>query len=309
MSPADFMKEGTENMITFERFSQMVVERLKELAEGRFQVQIDEMMKNNGVKRVGITAVRENCSISPVIYLDKFYAAYKCCDCTIDEAVQSVYELLKIHTEKVPVKINAHDLLNWDKIKPHIFARLINAEWNRELLEKVPHKRVMDLAEVYYVKAAGKNENDGIGSILIYHEHGKMWDVGQADLHEAACNNMATEKSAFVSMEEIIGELTGNLIPGSCGMYVLTNGDRIYGASEILKEDTLCGIAEQMQDDFIILPSSVHEVIVIPDKDDEYAGLAEMVREINATQLAPDEILSNHVYRYDRTRKELSIAA
>lgn len=296
-------------MIVFEEFILMVVERLKELAEGRFQVQIDEMMKNNGVKQVGITAVRENCSISPVIYLDKFYAAYKCCDCTIDEVVQRVYELLKIHTEKVPVKINVHDLLNWDKIKPHIFARLINAEWNRELLEKIPHKRIMDLAEVYYVKAAGKNDKDGIGSILIYHEHGKIWDVGQADLHEAACNNMATEKSAFVSMEEIIGEMTGNLIPGSCGMYVLTNGDRIYGASEILKEDTLCGIAEQMQDDFIILPSSVHEVIVIPEKGDEYAGLAEMVREINATQLAPDEILSNHVYRYDRITKELSIAA
>lgn len=296
-------------MITFEEFAQIIVARVEELAEGRIQVRIDEILKNNGLKLLGVVAAREDTDVSPVIYLDKFYAGYKNGVCTIDEIVQKVHDLLELHSEKVPVEIKVSDFLSWDKMKPHIFARLINAEWNRELLEKIPHRRVMDLAEVYYVKAAGKNKKDGIGSILIYHEHGKIWNVGEADLHEAASNNMIAEQSAFVSMEEIIGELTGNLIHGSCGMYVLTNGDRIYGASEILKEDTLCSIAEQMQDDFIILPSSVHEVIVIPKKDDEYARLAEMVRETNATQLAPDEILSNHVYRYDRTTKEISIAA
>ena len=92
-------------------------------------------------------------------------------------------------------------------------------------------------------------------------------------------------------------------------MYVLTNQSRLYGAAELLDGNMLKRIAEQLQGDYMILPSSVHELIVLKDTDRPHNELADMVKEINSTCLAPDEVLSNHVYRYDRKTREVSIAA
>ena len=69
-------------------------------------------------------------------------------------------------------------------------------------------------------------------------------------------------------------------------------------------------IAEKVGKDFYLLPSSIHEALVVPDRPDmEVDSLAAMVREVNATQVAKDEQLSDHVYRYDYDNHSLVIAA
>jgi hypothetical protein len=93
------------------------------------------------------------------------------------------------------------------------------------------------------------------------------------------------------------------------GMYILTNQEGNFGAAELLRRDILCDIADRLQSDIIILPSSIHELIVIPDENGDNEELARMVKEINITQVAVDEVLSDHVYRYERENKAVSIAA
>lgn len=220
-----------------------------------------------------------------------------------------MYALLGQHSGKSLEQFNVDDFQNWDKTKTHIFAKLINAQMNKELLEDVPHRILMDLAEVFYVKVYG-NQMEGFGTILIRNEHKAFWKVDEATLHEAALVNMAADQTEFTSMENLLSHSSEELEFEGGGMYILTNSSKLFGASELLKKDILHNIAEKLQDNLIILPSSTHELIILSEKDapsEEKA--ADMVKEINATCLAPNEVLSNHVYRFERSTQAVSIAA
>ena len=92
-------------------------------------------------------------------------------------------------------------------------------------------------------------------------------------------------------------------------MYVLTNADKMNGANSILDAKTMEDISEKIGGDFYILPSSLHEVIILPDTpemDKDY--LEHMVQDINAGQVAPEDKLSDHVYMYDSVEKEIVLA-
>ena len=91
--------------------------------------------------------------------------------------------------------------------------------------------------------------------------------------------------------------------------YVMTNKRRKYGASILLFEDELASVAEKMHGDFYILPSSVHEVLAVPEdlmKDQE---LKEMVKNINDSEVAEEEILSYTIYKYNCRTGEVEVAA
>ena len=296
-------------MITFEEFTQVVMEGLQKLVGNGCQIRRAESLKNNGLKRTGITAVREEGNVFPVIYLEQFYNDYKFEDCTINEVVEKVHALLEQHSGKTLDQFNVDDFQDWDKTKTHVFAKLINAQMNKELLKDVPHRILMDLAEVFYVKVYG-NQVEGFGTILIRNEHKTFWKVDEAILHETALANMDADQTEFTSMENLLSHSSEELEFEGSGMYILTNSSKIFGASELLKKDILHNIAEKLQDNLIILPSSTHELIILSEKDapsEEKA--ADMVKEINATCLAPNEVLSNHVYRYERLTQAVSIAA
>ncbi|MDY5101513.1 MAG: DUF5688 family protein [Agathobacter sp.] len=296
-------------MITFEEFTQVVMEGLQQLVGNGCQIRKAQSLRNNGLKRTGITAVREEGNVFPVIYLEQFYNDYKFEDCTINEIVEKVHALLEQHSGKTLDEFNVDDFQDWDKTKTHVFAKLINAKMNKELLEDVPHRILMDLAEVFYVKVYG-NQMEGFGTILIRNEHKAFWKVDVATLHETALANMDSDETEFTSMENLLGHSSEELEFEGSGMYILTNSSKIFGASELLKKDILHNIAEKLQDNLIILPSSTHELIILSEKDapsEEKA--ADMVKEINATCLAPNEVLSNHVYRYERLTQAVSIAA
>ena len=91
-------------------------------------------------------------------------------------------------------------------------------------------------------------------------------------------------------------------------MYVLTNTQKLYGAGCMLYPGLLEAISEKLDADLYLLPSSIHEVILLPAESRIcQKELAEMVDSINRTELAADEILSSSVYYYSRTQQALSI--
>ena len=91
-------------------------------------------------------------------------------------------------------------------------------------------------------------------------------------------------------------------------MYVLTNAIRQYGAISFLQEGTLQQISEKLQEDFFLLPSSVHEVILVKAAGLCAASLNEMIQDINETNVLPEDVLSDHAYFYSCSRKELLCA-
>jgi len=93
-------------------------------------------------------------------------------------------------------------------------------------------------------------------------------------------------------------------------MYVITNQERYFGAAVLLYKDVFKNFATEKEEDLYILPSSTHEVIVIPASLAQYQGikgLKEMVKEVNSTHVEPEEFLSDNIYFYDRQTDSIKI--
>ena len=89
-------------------------------------------------------------------------------------------------------------------------------------------------------------------------------------------------------------------------MYVLTNREKLYGASAMLYSEKMKGLADRLGSDLLILPCSTHEVLLLPDDcDHDYEPYKKMVHAVNTTQVDPEEILSFNLYRYDRDKAEI----
>ena len=306
-----------DNMMNFEEFTESMLKRVSKKAEGTFDAMIKTVTKNNGVRLTGIMAEAEGCSCAPCVYLDDYYGMYANKEMKLSEAADEVYSLLKKHLQNAK-GISISGFTNWVNIRENVRAKLINAEQNEEELKKVPHRMFLDLAVVYYVTVSGCGD-EKLGTILICNEHMEMWGQEEENLYRTAMLNMRSDgRPDFSGIKDVIKNISpdadcflndrGHLL--CTGMYVLTNRSRRFGASEILDKSTLRTIADKVGDGFIVLPSSIHELIILePDDAAEYGKLADMVKEVNSTQVDVGERLSDHVYVYNRSEEALKVAA
>lgn len=304
-------------MMNFERFKEAILAEIQKKADGTFNAMIKNVTKNNGIKLTGITVEAEGCNVAPCVYLDNFYEEYENGEMKLSEAADEICRLFKKHLNDAR-DINISGFLDWGNVKGSIYAKMVNTKQNKELLEKTPHRLFLDMAVVYYVVVDGFAA-EGIGTIHIRNEHMEMWGQNERDLYRVAISNMRSDgEPCFDSMETVIknimpeatGFRRGGKRQSDMGMYVLTNRRKFFGASEILDKNTLRTIADWLGDGFIVLPSSVHEVIILPSKNKkEYEELAEMVQEVNRTQVSVEERLSDHVYAYCRNEDSLKVVA
>ena len=304
-------------MMSFEEFTDHILQEICVRADGAFQVKKHDVTQNNNVKQTGITVMKEGVDIEPCVYLDELYREYEADGMKLDEIVDEVYRLILKYEEDMP-DVDISVFQNWETIRDDIYPKLVNAEQNKELLEKIPHRNFMDLAVVYYAIARDHARED-IGTVLIYNGHMEIWGQEEENLYQTAMRNMRADGEAdFVTLESVVKHiLRGITLPDDeskdlrrKNMYILTNHRRRFGAAEILDKKTLRTIADQIGDRFIVLPSSVHEAIVLPPKEEaEYGRLADMVREVNDTQVDVEERLSDHVYVYSRDEEMLKIVA
>ncbi len=304
-------------MMSFEEFTEDVLKEIRAKVGGAFQIKEHNVIKNNNVKRAGIAVMKNEEDIGPCVYLDAFYREYESDGMKFDEIVDEVYRLILKHEDDDALDFDISGFKRWETVRENVHAKLINAEQNEELLEKIPHRIFMDLAVVYYVVARDHAQED-IGTILIHNGHMEMWGQEEENLYREAMINMRTDGEADLTDIRTIAEcIMGISFPEKDGndsrdtdMYVLTNQCRRFGAAEILDKKTLRMVADQVGDGFIVLPSSVHETIVLPSKEEaEYGRLADMVQAVNDTMVEAEERLSNHVYVYSRDEEMLKIVA
>ena len=298
-----------------EKFVEKVLKKVMEKAGGSLRVQIVPANKNNGVTLTGITASRPGSSGGACIYLDGYYEDY--CDnhITLDGVTEDVYGKLMGHCNDLD-GVDMRVLWDWEAAKSHIHAKLVNREMNRELLKKVPCRDFLDLAVIYYVTVDGFME-DGTAAFTVSDKNMEVWKKEEDDLYQMAVSNMRLDgEPIFEDMEKIIHHIMPDAIFDlGVGIpkfrsYVLTNPQKVFGAVELLDGDTLKGIGDKLGSDFAVLPSSMHESIIIPaDMRVSYQELASIVRSVNVESVAVEERLSDHVYLYERGEGVLKIAA
>ena len=89
-------------------------------------------------------------------------------------------------------------------------------------------------------------------------------------------------------------------------MYVLSNKSRVEGAACMLYPNLIQDFAEAIQSSFYIIPSSIHELLLLPTKHfEESQEVTSMIQEINDTQVSVEEILSYSLYLYDREEQKI----
>ena len=279
----------------------------KEIAEilGK-EVQYKEADKLNNTKHYGLTILEPGSNIAPTLYLEQFYDMYL----ETGNWRETINQIIALYqSDSFPKCLDMEWLKDFDKVQGLIFHKLINFESNTALLAKVPFTRYLDFAIVYCIHY--ENTEIGDGSILIHNSHLKLWNRTTQDLARLAEKNTPRLYPLSIStMEDTIQECIGCPVPTEDvpAMFVMSNKPRVNGAISILYKDSLKNFSSGLHSDVVILPSSVHEVILLPLLEHEgFKEFRDMVYEVNRSQLSKEEFLSDNVYLYRRSTDSIEI--
>ncbi len=292
--------------MNYETFKTSTVTSLQKYFGDHVTVSLHSVTKNNNIQLDGLTIQQPSVNIAPTVYLNYYYEDYlsgKTLSSILDDIIASYQDNLP------KVNMDLSFFTDYSKVKYHIIYKLIHYEQNLELLEDVPHFRFLDLAVVFCCFLP--NTPNGNATILIHNHHLDFWGVTADLLYELAIKNTPILLPyELKSMGEVLKSMCQEFPAVSCDpdvlsdlpmMYVLSNKIKLYGASAILYPDVLSDFAKSQNSDLYILPSSIHEVLLIPkDEHTNVSDLNQIIQEVNASQVLEEEILSNHVYFFER---------
>lgn len=200
---------------------------------------------------------------------------------------------------------------SYAKARKDLFIRVHNAERSRELLEHVPHRNVEDLAVTCHIRVYLPGR--GMGSTVVTNEMMDCFGVSAEKLYEDAVQNSQKIFPAKAApMETILFGVPEEeaMKDDQMPMVVLTNRSKVFGASALFYPDEMAQLAEKMGGSYFILPSSIHEVIAIPDDGSmKVKDLEQMVTEINAGQVELKDQLSDHVYHFNARERTFELAS
>lgn len=289
--------------MNYQEFLTTIRSQLSLRIDADMKLDIRSFTKNNGTQYDGLILLRPDRNVSPAIYLMPYYHRYLEGVC-----LEDIYEdiLHTYHANEPESDFDTSCFTDFTRAGEHIVMRLVSFQKNEELLKDVPHFRYQDLAVIFYFLLHADAENQA--NILIHNHHLDLWNITKDTLYTLAKKN--TPKllpPQLVPMKSILQEMhllpESQLAEPSPPLYVLTNEYRTNGATVLLYEGLLKEIADLFEKDLIILPSSIHEVLLLAaDASDrhELSHYTDMVKEVNASHLTDEEILSDHAYYYCR---------
>lgn len=312
----------------FKAFTESIQDMIKEFLPSDFKDATVELVQHKKLNEqyTGLTVQKENQVAVPTINLEALYEAYDSDRISLIEAVTQAAAMVQMQPEGF--EVDSLRITDYDTTKHKLFIRVSNAEKNQEMLQDAPHMLREDLAITYHI-AVSMDDDAGIASTLVNNHLMNMYGITQEQLHEDAMKSspilfpatvtsmgevmkgimMADMKEAGMDqemMDAILSDIPSEDVP----MTVVTNEQGINGASTLFYPDLMDRLADRLGGDYFILPSSVHETLVVPDDGKmSFLELRSMVTEINATQVRPSERLTDEVYHYDSKDKVFEKAA
>lgn len=305
--------------MVYTAFLDTLTEALQEKLGPSHTLTIHPVLKNNGVRLDGLCVDSRELQLSPTIYLNPYYDQY-CEGMTLEEITDDILDLFRANPPSGCIAPS--EILDFEKMRPRIMMKLIHASSNRDLLADVPHIPYLDLAIVFYLFL--ERSDSGQMTAMICNQHCDIWNKSNQDLLRLALANTpviypAQLRSMNTVMKEIAMQSMGDRYDEQLldrlldsedtpPLYVLTNQSGIFGASCMLYRSVLKNFADYLKSDLIIIPSSIHEVLITPDGDGvSYEILNEMIAEINSSDVPAEDILSDHIYLYSRADGRISL--
>ena len=218
-------------------------------------------------------------SVIPALNITEAFRKYEI-GVPFDEVME---KLADIRMNASLPNFNKEDMFDYEKIKDRILPRLINTAANQEYLADKPHRDIEDLSLVYAVRIS--EDDQGFSEAVITNDLANMWEVSDQELHDKAMENIAERPPVFQNIESVL-----------------------FGAVMAVNPKTMDRIAAKFGDVYVI-PSSVDETLIVPKSAvDDVQELAKIVRQVNDSEVRPEDQLSNNVYEYDSETHTLKIA-
>lgn len=295
-----------------EEFVEAVVDEIKNIVGDNAEVRHNEIRKNNGLVLNGITIQMPGETVTPTVYIENFVDD----EHAREDYIKGIHRIAKEiictiaehRNNPIITEFNVDKFMDFEYAKDNLHIRLVNYKANEEMLREMPYEKFLDLAIICCVNVV----NNGV--IKISNELLKTYGISKETLFEIAKENAPKlEPAVGANMEEIIFGLIGR--PNKLGkfnlnsrMYVLSNKSGVYGAAIMLYNEVLDELASQVDSDLIVIPSSVHELILMPYENGmDIEAITEMIQDVNNTEVYLEEILSNHAYIYNRFTKQIEM--
>lgn len=291
----------------FMEFTEQLRTEVEKLCGGSADVKIQMRTGNNGVVYTALNIAKLGERMSPVIHVDAYYENCMEGHMSVRTAAE---EICGTFSDSQMPLFGDELSEEFEKIKNRITYSLVDYGRNKEMLKNTPYIPYCDLAIIFCLSV---RSSMGRATAILQKEHLELWNVDTSTLYELAKANTprlfpAEIKSMGQVMREIMGndteeELLGEITKGAQikPMYILSNHVGYKGAAAVLYEGVLKNFAEDIGRDLFILPSSIHEVILVPyEKSLDAVKLQETVRHINQTEVPEEQVLSDNVYLYSR---------
>jgi len=305
-------------MISFEEFKQYVTEEIRSALPEQYrnaEVSVKDITKSNDITLAGLIIRNDEDMVTPTIYLDAYYEEYKAGRRL--PAVLKEIAAARVANERDDL-VDLNTLRDWEQVKDKIFPKMVNADSNREYLSDKPHREVEDLAVSYVIDVTGHGREHL--STPVTFSLLEQYGVTENELHETALKNLSGTEMYFKSMRDTLidmiqsGEMSSDMasimslppVEKKPLLYTLSNTDRINGVAVILDPKKMEKVSKELDGDFFLLPSSVHEWVVLRKQGDEdLKQMEQNIAEVNSTAVSPDMQLSGHAYYYDTKAREV----
>lgn len=270
---------------------------------------LEQVDKVNG-RQDALIIIPDGSSMGTTMYLKPYYEEY-CNGKSEKQLLDRALETIKKGIKDTPA-FDLDMIRDYEKVKGMLSVDVVSAMKNKELLKNVPHQIIEDLAVVYRINLTFSDKEEG--TILITDGLLKGYGIAPEQLHVDAVHNAAIIKPAQIAnLGQVVYEAASQSgIDGLEGMeeaeiegvFVATVPDKTRGAGVLVYENFLEDAAKQIGGDFYVLPSSLHEVILVKEHEDiQTAELRMMVAMVNNNEVMPEDILTYSVYHYDSNNR------
>lgn len=293
----------------YKQFIEKTIQNIKQILTSEYGIEVESikpgLFHKNNIDLVGITIKEVDNIVAPTIYMDSYYQDYQE-GVSLDDIAASISSSVSMAFDMKPEL----PVFTVEEAKKHITLTLINEDKNKKMLMEVPHFRVGGTDSDVVAIPRWYISDDA--SFVVNNDVASQLCLTPDEIIKIGVENINAQEFQVLSMKDLLMEMVvKDGIPLSMvedmfssdlsnpPMIVLTNERKLQGASAILSAQTLKKVEEIIGGEYYIIPSSVHETIAVPIMDLTVEELNRMVREINMTEVKPEDVLSDNVFKYN----------
>lgn len=301
----------------YKQFIEKTIQNIKQILTSEYGIEVESikpgLFHKNNMDLMGITIKEVDNIVAPTIYMDSYYQDYQE-GVSLDDIAASISSSVSMAFNMKPEL----PIFTVEEAKKHITLTLINEEKNKKMLMEVPHFRVGGADSDVVAIPRWYISDDA--SFVVNNDVASQLCLTPDEIIKIGVENINAQEFQVLSMKDLLMEMVvKDGIPLSMvedmfssdlsnpPMIVVTNVRKLQGASAILSSQALKRVEEIIGGEYYILPSSIHEAIAVPVKDLNVEELKQMVREINMTEVKPEDVLSDNVFKYNGDKLSMVI--